>query len=250
MLILAAAIVLAMLRLGIWQLDRAEQKTQLLNQIKTYSQLPPAELPSLLNRFDAAMRFRKVVATGRYLAEKSVYIDNQVVAGQVGYRVFTPFLISESSATINSKIVIMIDRGWISVGESRAQLPAFKSPSETIRLAGRLNTPPAKPPIWNDKYSVSDGQLWQYLPLQEFAAQMQLTVLPLVLELAPESSHSELGSQLETQSEPQFKRIWLDINDEWVAKHQGYAFQWFAMALAFSIACIILLIRLNAKSYE
>ena len=246
LLVLAIVIVLAMLRLGVWQLDRAEQKTELLNQVKAYSRLPAAELKSLLGELDAAMRFRKVVATGRYLAEKSIYIDNQVLAGQVGYRVFTPFLISESSASINTNNVIMIDRGWISVGESRAQLPAFISSAETITLAGRLNTPPAKPPIWNDKYSVSDGQLWQYLPLQEYAKQMQLTVLPLVLELAPELTDSELGSQLEPRPDPQFKRMWLEIDDEWVAKHQGYAFQWFAMALAFCIACLVLLIRRKA----
>ena len=252
LLILAVGIVLAMLRLGVWQLDRAEQKAKLLNQVKGHAQLPPVDLFSLLDSFNADERFRNVTATGRYLVDKSIYIDNQVVEGQVGYRVFTPFLLNDPESQKDSSNTVMVDRGWISVGESRAKLPTFKSASETQTLLGRLNTAPSKPPIWNDKYPVSDGSLWQYLPLQEYATQMHLTVLPLVLELAPESPSgqiaSELESDIENKSEKQFKRIWADINDEWVAKHKGYAVQWFAMAFAFTIACLVLLIRQNTAS--
>ncbi len=240
LLMLAVGMVLAMLRLGIWQLDRAEQKTEILNQLKAYATLPPVDLVSMLSEFSDEMRFRNVIAQGRYLADKSIYIDNQVVAGQVGYRVFTPFLLANAKTQKQPTTTIMVDRGWVSVGESRSQLPTFKTSVETLTLSGRLNTAPSKPPIWNDKYSVSEGQLWQYLPLQEYALQMHLSVLPLVLELAPEPSSNELKQQ--------FKRIWADISDEWVAKHQGYAFQWFAMAVAFSIACLVLLLRHNATS--
>lgn len=231
LLILAVGLVLAMLRLGVWQLERAEQKAVLLNQVKTRAEVPPVDLQSLLVGFDTTMRFRNVLATGRYLADKSIYIDNQVIDGQVGYRVFTPLLLSDSNTTV------MVGRGWISVGESRAQLPEFDTSTDIITVEGRFNNPPAKPPIWDDKYQVADGQRWQYLPLQNYAEQMRLTVLPLVLELAPEQAKPEF--------KPQFKRAWADINDEWVAKHQGYAFQWFAMALAFGIACLVLLVRRN-----
>jgi len=234
--------VLGMLRLGFWQLDRAQQKAEILNQVKTQAELPAVELQSLFVGFTAELnidkRFRDVRAKGRYLAGQSIYIDNQVVAGQVGYRVFTPLLLDGSSKTV------LVNRGWISVGESRAQLPAFNTPVGTVTLSGRLNTPPAKPPIWNDNYAVADGQLWQYLPLDEYAAQMQLMVLPLVLELAPEQANAEL----KVLSKQQFKRVWAVIDDEWVAKHQGYAFQWFAMAFAFSIACLVLLVRRNQTS--
>ena len=221
-----------MLRLGIWQLDRAQQKSDVLDQVKTRSELPSVDLNSLITSFHQDLRFKNVTAHGRYLADKSIYIDNQVVAGQVGYRVFTPFLVNGTDT------VIMVDRGWISVGESRARLPKFDTQSSILSIVGRLNTPPAQPPLWDAKYSVSNGAVWQYLPLREYATQMQLMVLPLVLELAPEAS------------DPEFKIVRAEINDEWVAKHHAYAFQWFTMALAFTIACLVLLLRLKRTSHK
>jgi len=228
LLILAVLMILSMLRLGIWQLDRAQHKQSLLDQQVSLANQAPVALSSISDQLiknDAAisdLRFRQVIANGAYLADKSVYIDNQVLDGQVGYKIFTPLLL-----TANQE-VILVDRGWLSVGESRAELPSFSTRLENVRLKGRLNAPPAQPPLWDDAYEVAQGQVWAYLPLHEYTVQMGLTVLPLVLELAPETSQ-------------QFKRRFAEINDEWVAKHQGYAFQWFVMAAAFFVACIVLL---------
>jgi surfeit locus 1 family protein len=100
-------------------------------------------------------------------------------------------------------------------------------------LEGRLNTPPAKPPLWNEQYSASDGDVWQYLPMAEVAALLRAKVYPLVVEL--NSRDSSDGQVLVRQ--------WPEIGDQQVAKHLGYAFQWFAMAFAFFIACLVLVFR-------
>lgn len=240
LLIIAVLMILAMLRLGVWQLDRAAQKQTLLDQVVLNSNRPEVALSSIASQLaaegsngaesskgvDSGFRFRQVTALGRYDGDKSIYIDNQVVGGQVGYRVFTPLRLSANEA------VILVNRGWIGIGESRAELPLFDTAAGEVKLTGRLNTPPAQPPLWDDDYAVAQGPVWAYLPIAEYATQMGLTVLPLVIELAPE----------EASNQP-FKRSLAEINDEWVAKHHGYAFQWFAMALAFFIACVVLLVR-------
>jgi len=226
LLILALLLMLGMLRLGVWQLDRAEQKQLILDQVNFRSQQAAIDM-SDKKLIDVELdRYRKVMLKGTYLSDKTIYIDNQVINGQVGYLVFTPFMSADQSYTV------MVNRGWVSVGESRAKLPEVSTPAGIQSLAGRLNLPPAQPPYWNDNYPVAQGKLWAYLPLDEYASQMQLSLSPLVVELAPENA-----------ADSQFVIQWAEINDEWVAKHQGYAFQWFAMALAFLIACLILLIR-------
>jgi len=233
LLILAVIIVLAMLRLGVWQLDRAEQKQAILTQVMARAAEPAVPLTSLLDEFgfkQEAQRFRQVTLRGRFLIEKSVFIDNQVVAGQVGYKVFTPLQITKNQT------VVMIDRGWVSAGESRAKLPDFATAPGDVFLVGRLNTAPAQPPIWDKQYPVAQGSVWAYLPIGQYSEQMQLKVLPLVVELAPEATGRYLP-------DTQFKIRWADVSDEWVAKHQGYAFQWFAMAAAFFIACLAVLMR-------
>ncbi len=238
-MIAAVIICLAMVRLGFWQLDRAEQKKVILQQSIKLSEQVPVDVENLLSQLESAsttQRFRQVTASGHYLPEESILIDNQVFNSKVGYALLTPFKLSDSGK------IVLIDRGWLTVGESREQLPKFKSPVEQVLLAGRLNVPYAKPPIWNDKYPVSDGMVWQYLPIDQFRQQTGLDVAPLVLELAP--------NLLADSESPEAKINWQLIDDEWVFKHQAYALQWFSMAAAFFIACVIVLLKTKRNSQK
>lgn len=231
LLIVAVSVVLAMLRLGVWQLDRADSKSQILQQQRSKAAQLELNLNSLVDAFDGdakalnGLRFTPVIVTGRYLSMGTILVDNQVHQGKVGYQVYSPFQVIDSAA------IILVNRGWVSVGESRQVQPTIDTPLTEQTLSGRLNYAHAKPPLWNDKYTVSQGSVWAYLPIPLYAKEFELKPLSLVLELAPDVSGS------------QFKIAWAEIDDEWVAKHQGYAFQWFAMALAFFIACLVLLIK-------
>jgi len=241
LLMAAVIIILIMLRLAIWQLDRAEQKQLILDQVSERATLPTSPLSSLLHSLDFnQLKYRNVSIEGVYLPEKSIYIDNQVLSGQVGYLVFTPFKVDGLNETI------MVNRGWIGVGDSRETLPEFMTSELKQTLFGRLNTAPPQPPLWNDDYPVAQGSVWAYLPLDEYASQMNLTLLPLVVELASQANLSK-DTSVKNVNDEQFKIAWSEINDEWVAKHKGYAFQWFVMAIAFLIACVVLVVRVSTK---
>lgn len=227
----AAAMVLCMLRLGVWQLDRADQKRDIAGQLASRAEQVAIPLPALMKSTEVGnQRFRQVILIGEYLIGSDIFVDNQVVNGQVGYQVFTPFKLHNGGA------IVLMARGWISVGSSRDIVPKVVTAEGKLTLEGRLNMPHAKPPLWNDKYPVSKGAVWQYLPIPEVANVLQAEVFPLVVELAPSSSDSHA-----------LVRKWPEISDQWVAKHQGYAFQWFAMAVAFFIACLVLLVRSSPR---
>ena len=229
--IIGIGLVLCMLGLGFWQLDRAEQKRDIVAQLESRTKQAPVPLSDLVVGSEVDdFRFRRVLLSGRYLANNNIFIDNQVVNSQVGYQVFTPFKLNDS------ELIVLVGRGWVSVGESRDVLPEILTSQAKLTLEGRLNNAPAKPPLWNDKYSVADGSVWQYLPIPEVANVLTAKVFPLVVELAPDASDSNT-----------LVRKWPQISDQWVAKHQGYAFQWFAMAAAFFIACLVLLFRGSLK---
>jgi len=233
LMVLGLIICLAMGRLGVWQLDRAEQKQALLDQSTLSAAQVPVDLLSLADQLASSsevVRFRQVTLSGRYLAEQSILIDNQVIDSLVGYWLITPFALQ------NSNQVVMVNRGWLPVGQSRDILPTFITDESKQTLFGRLNTPPAKPPLWNEQYAIAQGVVWQYLSIDKFAQQTQLEVLPLVVELAPDDEAVK-------SAETKLIRRWPEINDKWVGKHKAYALQWFSMALAFFIACLILLIR-------
>ena len=235
LLVLAITICLGMIRLGFWQLDRAAQKQVILDHFQQQTDIAPVNVaklvPDLLGGEHADLRFRKVMAKGRYLSEKTILIDNQVWESQVGYLVITPFKLDSGAK------VLLVNRGWVPVGDDRRRLPVTNASEQLLEIQGRLNHAPAKPPLWDDSYPVSDGPVWQFLPVAEFAAQMNLIVLPLVLELAPEQTGA--GG---------YARHWQRPDDKWVARHKAYALQWFSMALVFLIACVIVALRSARQS--
>ena len=235
LLIMAVMMVLGMVRLGVWQLDRAAQKQSLLDQVTVRSQSTRVSLESLLPQLRensySDLRFQPVALSGVYLPDASILIENQVVNKNVGYKVITPF------KPDGLDVWIMVERGWVAAGVSRSDLPSISTPEGQVTLSGRLNFPPAKPPLWREGFPVNEGIVWQYLPINDYARQFEVEVLPLMVELAPDNPGSR-----------DLVVRWQAINDEWVAKHKGYAFQWFAMALAFTVACVVLLLRSRRPS--
>lgn len=236
LLFVAVLMVLGMLRLAIWQLDRAAYKQSLLDQVQRRAAAQEQNLPELLQTVPPAdwvqqLRFRPIVAEGQYLPEKSILIDNQVLNKQGGYQLITPMRVE------GLEPLVMVSRGWLAAGATRQDLPEFETPDKKVVVSGRLNLPPAQPPLWKEGYPVNDGRVWQYLPLDQYAEQIAASVLPLVVELAPENAGSN-----------GLKVHWQAVNDAWVAKHKAYAFQWFTMAAAFFVACLVLLFRRRKSS--
>ncbi len=235
LLLLAVLIVLVMLRLAVWQLDRAEQKRQILSNLQARSSAPLLNTESLgaaiqSPEFESEYRYRQVSINGEFLPEQTLFVDRQVVQTQVGYLVVTPF------RPVGADYLLLIARGWVPVGDDRQVLPEIATPSGIVEIQGRLNilTPP--PPLWDEQYQVMDKNVWQFLPKIQLEALLDYKVLPLLLELAP-STPGPIGLKIQ----------WPTIDDQWVGKHSAYAFQWFAMAGAFVLACVVLLLRRNRK---
>ena len=62
--------------LGIWQLDRADQKRQLAASLESRRKLPAHPLNQGLPE-PSEREFRQIVAVGRFLAQKTVLIENR-----------------------------------------------------------------------------------------------------------------------------------------------------------------------------
>ena len=77
LLVVALLIIAAMLRLAIWQLDRADEKQSILDRRLSLSLNTPIDL-AVLETLDAKQRFLPVFARGRFLVSETLYLDNQV----------------------------------------------------------------------------------------------------------------------------------------------------------------------------
>ena len=195
--------------LGIWQLDRAEQKRSTsasLEMRRTLAMLPvDDQLPD-----PHQLEFRKLFARGSFLNEKTVLIENRKHLGKTGFHVIAPLV-------TNTGQVVLVNRGWIPRAEQGGQ-PIFPKPAGSLHIEGEVRFP--QPPALELDLNIDPAQVlprWPFLTLEHYSAWSGLQVLPFVILQAAEDSS-------------EFVRRWPQprVND---AMHTGYAVQWFAFAL-------------------
>ncbi len=219
----ALLITLTMVYLGIWQLSRAEQK-QTIKDFVIAQQSQHVNLNQELLNED--MLYQSAAGLGQFLPEHVILVDNQVYQGQVGYHIIAPFQLS------NNKQIVLVNVGWVAVGESREVKPIIELPQTQLEISGRLQKPHAKPPLWLEKYKLVHQEVWQFLPITEFIKRSALTVAPLLLELDEEFSALS-----------RYPRQWREYDDKWINRHKAYALQWFSMAIVFILMCLVLKFR-------
>lgn len=202
--------------LGFWQLDRAEQKRTLQQQLAEQQALEPLTITSSaqLGAIDHTATFRQVALTGQYDTQHTWLLENQVINGRLGYSVVQPLVLSDGQG-------ILVNRGWIPSMGTRAKLPPVKTPSMPVRVSGRL-VQPSRNRLLNDQ--VIEGS-WPRTILQvepaTLALQSQLILAPWILQIDPADP---------TGFVTQWKSVVMPAD-----QHLGYAVQWFFMALALAI---------------
>lgn len=212
--VLVAALGMAALtaRLGLWQLDRAAQKTALHQAQLQQRALPPLGLHELPGDAQtvSAQRHRQVRLQGVWLASHSVALENRQMNGRPGFFVLTPLRLDDGSA-------VLVERGWAPRDLlDRTRVPAPPPPAGRVQVQGRIAPGPGR---LYDFDGAASGAIRQNLELSSYARE---TGLPL----RPFSVVQEDG---EVAPADGLLRQWpLPAAD--VHKHHGYAFQWFALS--------------------
>ncbi len=197
--------------LGLWQLQRAEEKRSLQAMLAQRSNAPPLELyPAATDQQN--LLFRSVVAAGRFDAQRYYLLDNQVYRGRAGYDVLMPLRIKGSDA------VVVVNRGWVPLGPSRAQLPAVPTPASAVRIKGILSRTP--------------GELLQLGSQNRGSGEWPRVILRVDLGRMQRELSRELFPyllQIDSQSPHAFRVHWKPYVDS-PQRHTSYAVQWFSMA--------------------
>lgn len=196
--------------LGSWQLGRAEQKRALLVQ---YEAGQRTQLTITSENADKLARYQRVSIAGRYDPERQILLDNMPShAGRPGFRVLTPMQTPAGW--------LMVDRGWLPLGATRAELPNVSVSADDRNITGTMDALP-RAGITLESAPVPAQTPWPRVlsfPTQaDIERQLGHPLIPGVLLLDP--SHPD-----------GYERIWethLGFKPE---RHIGYAVQWFALA--------------------
>ena len=209
--IAAGATVAATASLGLWQLDRARQKTELGARIEARGALPAWDTAALARsdaRDLAEHHWRPVRLQGRWVSGASVFLDNRQMAGRPGFFLVTPLRLAGSDR------VVLVQRGWVPRDfNDRSRVPAVPTPDGDVEVVGRLAPPPGQ------LYQLGEpvpGPIRQNIDFAAFRAETGLNLL--------EASVQQTGP-----SDEGLARAWAAPAVD-VAKHHGYAFQWFALS--------------------
>ena len=81
----AAVAIVATLMLGRWQLHRAEQKEAIQSRLERQAELPPLAGQVVISSNDpGALLQRSVFVRGRWLADRTIFLDNRPMGGRQG----------------------------------------------------------------------------------------------------------------------------------------------------------------------
>lgn len=211
-LVLAATLLAIALtaRLGLWQLDRAAQKTALQRSIDVRATEPPLPAAALARDAEgaASQHHRRVHLAGRWRNEFSVYLDNRQMDARPGFVLVTPLQLVDGSA-------VLVQRGWVPRDPyDRTRVPPPPGDGDAVEVHGRIAAPPSR---LYDFGGVDEGRIRQNVDLDGFARETGLALRPLsVLQLDDGGAADGL------------QRRWPQVAVD-VHKHYGYAFQWFAL---------------------
>jgi len=212
-----ATVLLLILLLGLawWQWQRAEQKQLILNAFEAQLTQPRVALREI----DAPEKalYQPVSAQGRYDSEQQILLDNQIYQGQPGYLVYTPLQLE------GRKQAILVNRGWIPLGQDRSQIPQLPLAVVETRVQGRLGQAP-NPGIRLENPATSQWpKVVQHIDYAELATELSYPLTPVVILLDPAAPDG-------------FVRDWQPAFGGMLPqKHIAYAVQWLALAVTLLI---------------
>lgn len=208
-----------LLTLGFWQLNRADEKRDILNQLESRKQLAPVPIDSVsVGTNDLA--FLPVQITGTIDQEHMFLLDNRVYNGLVGYDLVVPFAHQQANG---EPLWVLVNLGWLQAPNRREQLPELPPlPNGVVTIDVEIYIPPG------DAYVLAEQQLEK-----EWPQVIQTVDVTAIATLLGEGFYPHQLRIIETTH--------LGLPIDWTAinvtpqKHIGYAVQWFGMALGLVI---------------
>lgn len=217
MIILATLFIALFVRLGFWQLERADEKAQMLSVQQTLMQRDPIFWDA---GSKAPLQYQKIKIKGTYLPDL-LLLDNQHHDHQFGYDVLSPLLLADGR-------IILIDRGWVPGDNSRRSLPKLETLEKLVEIQGTVYFPNKNQWLLGPESEKKENKITIIEGLDPKIAEqiLQKKAYPFIIRLDKQEAHG-------------FVRDWAIVSMP-PQRHLAYALQWFAMAAAILVIFIVL----------
>ena len=215
-MLLGLAIAALCVRLGLWQLDRLEQRRAQNAALTGAMALPLLDLRDSAARVLAApdsYLYRRVRVRGSYDPAREVVLRGRSDGGNPGVHLVAPLLLAPDTA-------VMVNRGWVPAADAVSVDPRAHAEPGEREVEGILVAAPATDDAAPLDREVSGVPVHTFarLPLDSLRAAGPGALLPLYVQ--------QTGGALPPDSLP--RRVPLPPLGE--GPHLGYAVQWFSFA--------------------
>ena len=216
--------VFTFIRLGLWQLGRADEKLQAQELYAEQQRENPLPIENL-SLADAGADTTKlqnlhVSLYGSYDNDHSILVLAQFFDGQIGYEVLTPFRLQGSDR------LVLVSRGWTSGILPPNTPPSLRPVAGPQKLTAQIYVPAPDERIIPSQIDASQWPLRiRSIEVPVLETVLQEPLFPYVVRL--------------TEGQPGvLVRHWPVVNVD-INQHLSYAFQWFLFAIITLLASLL-----------
>ncbi|PZO13638.1 MAG: hypothetical protein DCE87_12845 [Betaproteobacteria bacterium] len=247
-LLIGAGLVWLTFSLGQWQTGRAQEKQTLFDaQARALAAEPVSPASALLDLDN--LSYRKIELRGRFEAKALIYIDNRQVNGRPAVQVVQGF------RPEGANFLIPVDRGLLLRNPAEPRL-APNMPAGAMRDGEMFNLQGTILPRFaqsaelrgialgdaeNIVMAQSNGfDVWSNFSVNEFEKRTGEPVSNFVVTQQPVAQTT--GQQPQASIAGGFYHLAVPLQEQ-VAKHRGYAFQWFTMSAVLVLLTLFFVYR-------
>lgn len=209
---LALVFALACVALGNWQMNRRNAVVENITKIQqNYSGtvVDYADVATNFDTLDPAMEWTQVRLTGTYQTDDQRIVRNRPLNGAPGYEALVPL-------TLENGETVIIDRGWLPIGNIEAGRPDVipQPESGVVTVVARLK--PVEPQL---NRGAPEGQLAS-IELNDYAAQLDYPIKT--------GAYGQLASEVPAAASNPVPFPAPSIDE---GSHLSYALQWIAFGV-------------------
>ena len=215
--LISLPMIVVMLGLGTWQLQRMAWKEGLIDRLESRMMAPAIPAPGPGADIEE-IEFRRVTATGEWLHQFEMPLIGRPEKGTVGYHVVTPLRTEEGR-------VLLVNRGWIPDDRKDAARRPESQPTGTVTVEGIVRRAGLRNSFTPDN---EPGRgMWFYVDVPQMAAFAGADGVP---DYYIDELRREAGPQLPIGADPM-----IGLRNE----HLQYAITWFAMAFGLIVVYVM-----------
>jgi surfeit locus 1 family protein len=233
-LLLTAAGALLFIRLGVWQLHRADEKEEILRRYAAAENAAPRDF-SVVAAKPPIDAFARVSVQGEYVPDRLYLLDNPKHDQRGGAEVYAPFRPQHDDR------LLLVDLGFLPGNgtDQPPQLPPLPTGKQVLQ---GLYVPAPGVGFEMGGNALARQAHWPkttvYLELPQVAADLGATLYPQVLALDADPASIYVREHT------------IDFSSMPPARHRAYAFQWFTFAVAAVVILLVLHRRRPSKPLD